>query len=262
MRSQPAIITLIMCIASANLGAQMKPAVTILNKTDATVELIPVDQAHATALPSALGSQTQVIPGGSFVLKNNSSKAITAMFVLWTFTDTDGQTQKHTYASDGYYIPGERSIIKPASVNLITPTAHVPSERFSALGAAGALDPILGSRVDHQRLTRVNVTIDSLIFDDGEIWGPDSQKYYLTLLNRRSVLQALSTELKEATGRGEDLKMHLEQVRREASAGDARTKFRRDYARFLQQSNTPESLLAKFETQASLPEFHHSGDNN
>lgn len=237
----------------------MTPTVTYLNNSDASVEVIPTDEAHRAALPVELQSQIAVLPSGSFLLKNNLTKWITAIHAVWSLKDADDKTQEHTYSSNGYVVPGNRTIIKPLSLTLITPMGRASVEQFGHLRSSGVLDALRWGRADKLRLTEVKVSLDSVIFEDGQIWGPDRKQYYRTLLSGRSALEALAAELKEASGRGEDIKTYLEKVKSESGGTYEETKSRRDYARWLCDSNGPEVLLRRFRDQNALPDFYHDG---
>src|SRR5438270_12619609 len=106
-------IAVFLIFTALHVEAQMTPTVTLLNNSDASVDLTPIDEAHSAALPVELRSQMAVMPSGSFLLRNKTTKSITAIHVLWNLKDADGQTQEHSYSSDGYALPGTRVIIKP-----------------------------------------------------------------------------------------------------------------------------------------------------
>jgi hypothetical protein len=247
--------------------AQMTPSVTVMNKPDSRLDIIPADNAHRSALPSSLAGQLPSLAAGSFLLKNHTDKAITSLVAVWTFTDSDGKSRQHKLTTDAYYLPIDWTVVKPSGLLLVTPSGHAAEEQFQRLAASGVLDPLprmsRGKGADEAQVVSVSVSVDSVIYEDGAVLGPDTLKYYLTLMNRRSALEGLSAELKDAKNAGEDFKTHLEKVRREVSRlNDQRTSHRRNYAGLLQRAPDPETLLKKLEAQPPLPEFHHIGGIN
>ena len=139
---------------------------------------------------------------------------------------------------------------------------HATEDQFQRLASAGALDPMpkfSGPKaIDETRIASVIVSIDSLILEDGAIFGPDNEKYYLKLMTRRSVLQELSAEFKAAKEQGEDVKTHLEQIRNLVPNGrDERALIKRKLAGMFQRHPEPENLLQQLEARPPLPEFHH-----
>ena len=159
------------------------------------------------------------------------------------------------------------TVVKPLGQLLVTPSGYAVEEQFQRLAASGVLDPLprmsRAKGPDETQLVAVSVSVDSVIYEDGAVWGPDTLKYYLTLMNRRSALEMLFAELKDAKGAGEDFNAHLEKIRKEIPhSKDQRTLHRRDYAGMLQRNPNPEALLKQLEALAPLPEFHHIGGEN
>ena len=141
---------------------------------------------------------------------------------------------------------------------------YATEDQFQRLASAGALDPLPETSgpkaIDDTRIASVIVSVDSLIFEDGAIFGPDTEKYYLKLMTRRSVSQELSAELKAARikDQGEDFSTHLEKIRNQIPNGrDERALMKRKVAGMLQRHPEPENLLRQLETRPPLPEFHH-----
>lgn len=263
-RSLAAVLLLLASLNETNLVAQTIPALTVTNKPDSRVEIIPADAGHVSALPVTLAPQIASLPIGSFVLKNRTGKTVTGLAALWTFTDTEGRSRQHKLVTDAYYLPIDWKPIKPFGMLLITPAGYAVEEQFQRLASSGILDPTTGFRIsggkmpDFGELASVKVSVDSVIYEDGAIWGPDALKYYQTLLTRRSALDALSAELNQATGGGEELKAHLKKILNEIPrARDQRGLARRDYADLLDRNPNPNALLKKLEAQGPLPEFHH-----
>jgi hypothetical protein len=248
----------------SNSGAQMTPSLTVVNKPDSTLEIIPADNAHSSALPASLIGQLASLPPGSFILKNRTNKAITALVAEWKFLDANGKSQQHKLTTDAYYLPIDWTVVRPLGLLLVTPSGYAAEEQFQRLASSGALDPLpraAGIKAANEPpFVSIVISLDSVIFEDGGIWGPDNRKYYMTLLTRRSVLEGLSAEFKDAKTAGEDFKRHLEKIRQEAPrAKDQRASHRRDYAGLLQRNPDPEALFKKLEAQAPLPDFHHVG---
>jgi len=253
---------LLLTFLLGSLIAQMTPSVTLTTKPDTRFDIILADPAHRALLPPTLAGQLTVLPPGSFLIKNKTDKAITALVARWTFTDADGKTRPHGLNTDAYYLPIDWTVVKPFSLLLVTPMGYATEDQFQRLASAGALDPlpkISGPKaIDNTRLASITVSVDSLIFEDGAIFGPDNEKYYLTLMTRRSVLQELSAELKVAKEQGEDFNTHLEKIKNEIpNSRDERALMRRKVAGMLQRHPEPEKLLQQLEARPPLPEFHH-----
>lgn len=249
------------------LSAQSAPLLTVMNKPDSRFEIIPADTGHAAALPASLVKQLDLLPTGSFVLRNRTDKAITALVVDWTFTDANGNSRQHKLTTDAYYLPIDWTVVKPLGILLVTPSGYASEDQFQHLGASGALNPLprmslkmAGDKVKSP-VAHIALSVDSVIFEDGAICGPDKHGYYLALLTRRSALEGLSAEFRDAKNAGEGFSAHLDKLRHEAiNTKDQRSAQRRNYVDLLQRNPNPEGLLKKLESQAALPEFHHIGE--
>lgn len=262
MQKRIEISLLFILLVCSTLTAQMTQSLIVENKPDLSIQIIPTDEAHRSELPASLVEQLAKLPKGSFVLKNNTNKSITALVVLWTYTDANGTVRKHRFSTDAYYLPIDWTVVKPLSLLLVTPAGYASEEQFQALASAGIFDPVPGMERNNAVLP-VRVSLDCIIFEDGAVLGPDALKYYLTLLTRRSVLEELSTEFKDAKSAGEDFKTHFERMRSEAAhVKNKRDSLRRDYVGMLARNPNPEALFRKLETMKPLPEFHHVGGDN
>lgn len=240
-----------------------------MKKPDSRFEIIPADTVHAAALPASLVKQLESLPAGSFLLRNRTDKTITALVADWTFTDANGNSRQHKLTTDAYYLPIGWTVVKPLGILLVTPSGYATEEQFQQLGTSGALDPLprmslkMAGNKEEAPVAYIALSIDSVIFEDGAICGPDKHRYYLALLTRHSALEELSAEFKDAKNAGEDFGAHLEKLRHEAiNTKDQRSVHRRNYVDLLQRNPNPEGLLRKLESQAALPEFHHIGEES
>lgn len=258
------VVIATICVAGQN---QTMPFLNIANSPDPKrVEVIPLDGAHQSSLPPMLDADLKALPPGSFILKNQRDKAMTVVDVVWTYADQAGHSIQKKLTCDGYYFGPVRSIVKPKNLSLITPSGYTPQEHFDRLPSTGVLDPLSWSAKEKSVMTGpislATVSIDSIIYEDGQIWGPDTHRYYENVLNRRSIMQSLSTELSEASKSGEGVATRLEKIHKEsASAGDRRSSWRHHYAGLIKNSPNLEGTLKQLDAQEALPEFQHiSGD--
>jgi hypothetical protein len=250
----------IVCVPGQN---QTMPSIHISNNADPTrVEIVPADDAHQASLPPMLEAELKLIPPGSFILKNQRDKAMTVVDIVWTYTDLSGHSIQKKLTCDGYYFGPARSIVKPKSQSLFTPSGYSSEEHFNRLPSTGVLDPLSWSAKEKSVMTgpisSVTVSIDSIIYEDGQIWGPDTHQYYETVLNRHSVMQSLSAELAEASKSGEGVAARLEKIHKESAAGtDRRSSWKHHYAGLIKNSPNLEGTLKQLNAQENLPEFKH-----
>lgn len=259
---------LFVVVLLARLDAQMTPSVNLITKPTSRFDVVLADAAHRDSLPPSLLPQLTILPPGSFVIRNKTEKAITAMLVVWIFTDADGKSREHPLNSDAYYLPNDWVVVKPLSVLLLTPMGYATQDQFQRLASSDILDPlprVSGPKaIDTNRITSISVSLDSVIFEDGAIFGPDQRKYYLQLMTRRSVLHELSAEFKEAKTHGENFPTHLQKVMNvNRTSRNDRELMRFKLAAMFQNHPEPERLMERLESRPPLPEFHHiqEGEN-
>jgi len=263
MRCRVSIVTFI-CIALSYVGsAQMKPNISSTNKPSLTVSVFPLGQAGSEPALKQLLPFVDRLPHGAFVLRNNRQVAVTAVVAQWRFVDKTGRVENRQIQCDGYVIPPVQPIVDREDVALITPGACTRSALFGRLDGAIIGSP-LSSKINRDLLSSqtdleiVEITLDSVIFEDGAIWGPDTQKYYTKIFERHVGSQAFVKEVSDAIARGEDIHEHAKKVREDAATRrDRASALNGHYASMLINSPNPVATLSQMRSRDVLPEFHH-----
>jgi len=169
---------------------------------------------------------------------------------------------------DGYLAVPSEPIVKANDSVLITPGGCTMREHFVHMAAGGAMiaNPLRSERNKSVfgiagNLTEVRITVDSIIFADGRIWGPDALHYYTSVAARYWAVRSVVEEISAARANGLDTKSPLEKIRAETEGkGDQPSYLRRYYAGLLQRSPNPEGTLKLLSEQPVLPEFQHIGE--
>ena len=110
---------------------------------------------------------------------NRASKDVTALRYQWVMTGEDGKQRKHTVSSDSYMVDAHHPVLGIDDRKLICWSAtvdeslieHVLRGGGSMVGAAGSGGASLTG------VTSLRLEIDMLLFSDGEIAGPDTEKF-------------------------------------------------------------------------------------
>jgi len=260
-----AVFTLLVaCIPS---GAATVPTIIVTNKSDAMVKITPIDDAHKA--PAPLDQISATLPPGAFILTNQTATAINAVVVLWSYTDNKGTTQQRRFNCDGYINGGvPLPIVSANDSALITPGGCTMREHF-AHKAAGK--QMLGGKLYAARnqsildivgtLTSVQISVDSVIFSDGKIWGPDAKQYYRTVAAAYWATRSVVDEIANAKAAGLDMKIPLERILAEVSDGGGYSSdLRKLCAKNIHDSPNPEVTLQFYSQQPPLPEFQHIGE--
>jgi hypothetical protein len=140
-------------------GIFAEPAHHIGIKVTPGVTLIPYDAAQFPDLASAIKPYMAGFESDLVVLINDSAKDITAATIAWSYKSISrsGAPSGVTRKFDQYHLP------TPTFVALVS--AH--SKRLLAPAASGFI------RFADAQDRKVQIELDSIVFADGEIVGPD-----------------------------------------------------------------------------------------
>lgn len=242
------------------------PTVDITNKSDSIIEIVPIDEGHKA--PAPLDQISATLPPGAFILINHTDTPINAVVVLWSYIDKNGNSQPRRMNCDSYIGGPTDPIVRARDSVLITPGGCMMREYF-AHKAAGK--PMIGEGTSRNKsildmgetLATVHITVDSVIFADGKIWGPDEHLYYKIISANYWGVRSVVEDVSNARAAGKDLKSSLEEIRSDTTGkGDQRSFRRKMCADTIHDSPNPEGTLQFYSQQPPLPEFQHIGGKN
>ncbi len=148
-----------------------------------------------------------------FILSNLSDKAIVGLAVKWVYTDQTGNVGRYIHRSDSFAMIKSVAVVPPHERLLIVPRAFLPESLLFAahtgpsLGALGrSAEPGLAT------VSEISATIDTVIFEDGELVGPNESHYDTEIQSRTIAAEQLASQVREAQARGEDPKPLLQEI--------------------------------------------------
>ena len=117
------------------------------------------------------------------MIENRSEKAITALRWRWLKSDASGNIRNNTCSSDSYMVDVFRAVVEPGSRRLISPSANLDESIIDHVLAGGGVvgAKVTGLRPFLENVAELTFEIDLVLFADGEIAGPDPEKYTLEL---------------------------------------------------------------------------------
>ncbi len=259
---RPIEIWLVLVVACIPLVAGSMPSIVVTNKSDSMILITPIDEAHTA--PPPLDRVSATLPPGTFILTNRTATQINAVVVLWSYTDKGGISQQMRFNCDGYITGGVPTpIVRANDSTLISPGGCTMREYFDHMAAG---KPMLGDDLYLARnksvldlssnLATVRLTVDSVIFEDGRIWGPDANKYYKTVSANYWATHSVVEEVSAARAAGQDVRAALEKI---AAEGPRSPAHRRLCASTIHDSPDPEATLRFYIQQPPLPGFQHVG---
>ena len=155
------------------------------------------------------------IPPESFVLTNRSNRAVVALSVLWTMTQPDGRQTPYIMRNDSFMHPNSSALVPPNSRILVTPKALLREgvARSPQMGGGTAAGQGGGAASP----TVAAVKVDCVIFEDGELVGPNETHCDEEIQSRKIAADSIVRQVRNAQARGEDPAIVLRQVKQARS---------------------------------------------
>lgn len=179
------------------------PNVTFVNISNSSMEFVPASSTEVQALLAAVAgaealSALQPILPYCAAVKNNSSSTIETTTVVWSLRSQDGLTALNVGKFD---VIG--SGVRPEETVLMAPISGL-SRHMIRQGAGGGTtlrDPnYLAAAVTpavqrYSERSEIVVSLDSIIFQDGTLIGPDAAGKLNEINSERAIKRELATEL-------------------------------------------------------------------
>lgn len=138
----------------------------------------------------------------ALVLENLSDRAITALRYRWLNADESGKVRPRTCTSDSYMVDVFRPVVAPHSRQLITPSSMVNESIIDHVQKGGGFIGA-GVGMSAQRfISDTNFELDLVLFDDGEICGPDRDRFAGELQCRKPAAEFVAKEVRLAEAEG------------------------------------------------------------
>lgn len=209
----------------------------------------------------------------TLVLENRSKKAITGLSYRWRKLDASGKIYNQTARSDSYFVDVFRSIAAPASRHLIGPSGMLDEAMLDHAQAGGGLIGVKTgvTRRPLPEIVEVTFEIDLIVFEDGEITGPDPDRFAVLLQCRKRAAEFVARQVRLADAEGRDatpVVSALAEIPHLGRPGHGTydpmvhmtVEFAREYLRNVQQKrgevDMREVELRRLENRPELPKFY------
>lgn len=256
---QTLLMPLLLVSLISPVRAQVMRSIAVTNAVNDRIAIVPIDEAHmpyATALFSHASTQAP----GAFILKNLTDVQITAVVAQWAYSLSNGEVVKRGFNCDGYFASPTWAAVKAHDFSLITPEEGCTgSDRLLQTGNLRSNK--LQSVPNKEEIAQVTLTLDSIIFENGDILGPDTLHYYREIWERYYGAKSILDECQSVKAGGGEIRAHLAKVLTDSPvARDRRTAWKKHYALLLERSPNLEGTLEQLRSLSTPPDFHHVGD--
>ena len=139
----------------------------------------------------------------AFVIHNGDSRDLVAAYALWAIVDRDGKLRTHEYMVDIYGALMPTSVILSGKDIIISPNGWIFPQEYS--DARRALDAQSINNLDSllTQATKISLSIDAVIFADGETCGDNTKRLDQAIVARRNAAISLAAKVREAVARRE-----------------------------------------------------------
>jgi hypothetical protein len=139
----------------------------------------------------------------AFVIHNGDSRDLVAAYALWTIIDQDGRLYTREYMVDIYAALMPTSVILAGKDIILSPNGWIfpPRVQRCAEGVRRAVDQSFG--FSPYEATKISLSIDAVIFADGETCGDNTKRLDQAIVARRNAAISLAAKARDAVARGE-----------------------------------------------------------
>ena len=181
------------------------------------VVITPFDDARHPAFKKIFEPQPEDSPLRHFVrdpaeipltlvLENRSEKAVTGLSYRWRKLDGAGKIHNHTASSDSYFVDVFRAVAEPGSRHLIGPSGSLDEAMLEQVLVGRSCIQVRtgGSHKSQSEIVEVTFEIDLVVFADGEIAGPDPDRFAALLQCRKRAAEFVARQVRLAKAEGRE----------------------------------------------------------
>lgn len=156
-------------------------------------------------MPRVISSNFPILGGVGFYLLNSSEKSIVALAVTWEVESAEGDRKTYKFTSDSFLDIQGHAVVDPDAELFIAPRLWIPVERLSEVSAGflRARKPGLArTEALFHGARRVSISIDTLVFSDGQVFGPNETMFDRELVDRKQAAGDIVRLVEEAERQG------------------------------------------------------------
>ena len=197
----------------------------------------------------------------SAVMENRSERDITALCYHWVTTTQNGETLPHAFFCDSYAASVYHPVLKAGDRKLITRSMTVDESLIvHVLHGGGCMSGSVGSRRRVDGEVSFRLEIDMMLFADGEIAGPDPDRYAAQLQFRKRAGDFIVKQVRLAQVEQRDVTPVLSALSEMPRMRDDHLArwthdYAGDYLRFSAMGRQ-EAFLQALENRPPLPKFY------
>jgi hypothetical protein len=211
-----ALLIVLACIIGppfgANCGAQVMARLNLKESPSREVVLVPFSESQFPVFARVFTRYRAGLEGASFVLSNQSDRAVIGVAVRWTVIAQDGSSVHFGSSTHMYLSVPAFPLAPPGGRLLVAPETFVPE---SVVAAGGGM---VGSAPDPETVSKftaasqIYAEVGCIIFGDGEVVGLDRTLLVAQIQDRKTAVDVVLNRVHAAQAHGENLSDVLSQL--------------------------------------------------
>jgi hypothetical protein len=244
-------------LLAAMAEAQFVQKTSINASPSSQVTLLPFDAAVFPAFKEVFDPRTASLAAASVVVSSLTEKAIIGIGVQWMLTDAAGHESVYSNRTHSFLVTSGRPLALPHGRLLVGPQTFV-SEAVLRNPSGGIIAPLPNDQTVTRftKASNIRIEVDSIIFQDGEVIGPDRLGLVDAIRNRADAARAIVKQVEEAQAKGNDPAEALRSlVAAPILKGDQVARFELGLANSLLRAQHPERDLGALREIPTPPLF-------
>ena len=224
--------------------------------------LVTVSAATPDKLPGLDPEIVRKFHPNTFLLTNESNKNMMGLMIRWTYTDAQRFARVHNMHTDGFDRANPVVLLTPHATLIVAPNTFLPVA-YATLPHIGPTLADLNSQLagDMVGATNIQVSIDLIIWQDGEIVGPNQTHFDEELHNRKLAAATLASQIRSAMTNGGDPRVLLQEtLNTKRERHDTLALHTHIYARTLMNSRSMDKAAQWLEAMPEPPKFFRKGE--
>lgn len=195
-------------VADAQRNPHMKIQMAASPSTEVAIKtIIPED------FPTIDKAAFANVHPASFVLTNISNRAIVAIAIEWSYISEDGYEGHHLYKSSNLSIKNAKALVQPHTRLFVGPNMALPESLASAPHIGPRFEALDGRSAPWAATaSQMSATIDVIIFEDGELVGPNQSHYDGEIQSQKLAADQIASKVRYALSQGQDPTPTLKQI--------------------------------------------------
>ncbi len=208
------------------------------------------------------GASSRLLRANTVVIRNNDQRKIIGMVGIWKITDSSGRISTSILSSDIFFSLRPNTVLPSGQSILLAPSGWINPETYRKIRAMGqdpeamGRAPVVASRL--AQVSAVKVSVDSVIFEDGELCGENTMHLDQEIHARKRAALYISSLVRTSMARGEDWRAALEPYKAvtEEFKPYEEAFWKQRFASDLLEEEDPLGRIAFYEKLPSPPSFH------